>query len=296
MKQNLLILLMSLQVLSVQAQDSSFHKPTIHGQTTIVFQDKLPFTAKYTGTNSLLPAHEDQSTLTTTLFAGFRLWKYASVYVTPEVAGGSGLSGALGAGDAFNGESFRIGDPAPAIYLARMYVQQLFPLTKKKIFQEDDQNQLQEFIPEKYISLTVGKIGISDFFDDNQYSHDPRTQFLSWTLMSSGAWDYPANTRRYTPSVIVEYVTPDDEIHGAISLMPKEANGPDMNWKIDKVHSFSLEYTHYYRGLFSQHGTVRLLGFYTVANMGNYEEAIAMNPSAPNITADEKNGRTKYGA
>lgn len=26
--------------------------------------------------------------------------------------------------------------------------------------------------------------------------------------MSNGAWDYPANTRGYTPSAIIEYVSP----------------------------------------------------------------------------------------
>ncbi|MEJ7660684.1 MAG: hypothetical protein WKG07_14250 [Hymenobacter sp.] len=59
--------------------------------------------------------------LTTTLFIGRRLWKNAAVYFNPEVAGGSGLSGATGIGGAPNGETFRIGDPAPQVYLARLY-------------------------------------------------------------------------------------------------------------------------------------------------------------------------------
>jgi high affinity Mn2+ porin len=294
-----LLILLSGGVLSAVAQtdpsDSITSWLTVHGQTTVISQTKLPFSAKYSGPNSLTTDKETQSTVTSTLFAGVRLWKNASVYIDPEISGGSGLDGALGVPDALNGESYRVGDPAPSVSLARLYFQQLFPIGKEISYQEDDINQLPGILPSKYISLSVGKVSISDFFDNNQYSHDPRTQFLAWSLMSSGAWDYPANTKGYTPSVVVEYVTVKDELHGAISLMPKQANGQDMNWNISQVYSLTLEYTHRHRWLFHKNGAIRGLVFFTRANMGNYDEAIQLNPSMPDIVADEKNGRTKYG-
>ena len=37
----------------------------------------------------------------------------------------------------------------------------------------------------------------ADFFDDNNYTHDPRTQFMAWGVMYNGAWDYPISTRGY---------------------------------------------------------------------------------------------------
>jgi high affinity Mn2+ porin len=295
----LLIALLCCGVLRVVGQvpptDSITDWLTVHGQTTVISQTKLPFSAKYSGTNSLTTKGETQSTITATLFGGVRLWKNASIYLDPEVSGGSGLDGALGVPDALNGESYRVGDPAPSVSLARLYFQQLFPIGKEIAYQEDDINQLPGILPSRYISFTVGKISISDFFDDNEYSHDPRTQFIAWSLMSSGAWDYPANTKGYTPSVVVEYVTINNEIHGAISLMPKEANGQDMNWDISQVYSLTLEYTHRHRWLFHRNGAIRGLVFFTRANMGNYEEAIQQNPSMPDIVADQKNGRTKYG-
>jgi high affinity Mn2+ porin len=299
MKYFLIILLLSFGALSSVGQtnpaDSITSWLTVHGQTTVISQTKLSFSAKYSGPNSLTTDKETQSTVTSTLFAGARLWKNASFYVDPEISGGSGLDGALGVPDALNGESYRVGDPSPSVSLARLYFQQLFPIGKEISYQQDDINQLPGILPSRYISLVVGKISISDFFDDNQYSHDPRTQFVAWSLMSSGAWDYPANTKGYTPSVVVQYVTIKDELHGAISLMPKEANGQDMNWDISKVYSLTLEYTHRHRWLFHRNGAIRGLVFFTRANMGNYNESIAMNPSMPDIVADEKNGRTKYG-
>lgn len=66
-------------------------------------------------------------------------------------------------------------------------------------------------LPDKYLSFTVGKIGVADYFDHNAYSHDPWMQFISWALMDNGAWDYPANTRDYAPSAVVAFVSPWQE-------------------------------------------------------------------------------------
>jgi len=267
---------------------------SIHAQTTIINQNKTSFSAKYSGVNSLTTAAESQTSLTSTLYLGARLWSGAHAFLNPEIAGGSGLSGALGIASATNGETFRIGDPAPKMYIARLFFTQIFSLTQASTTQASDLNQLAGRMPTKYISVTLGKISISDFFDDNKFSHDPRSQFMSWGLMSNGAWDYPANTRGYTPSVVLEYVTPSDEIRYAFSLVPTVANGGDMDWNISKAGSNTLEYTHRYK-ISNQDGAIRLLGFFTNAHMGNYREAVALNPSNPNIHSVEKYGNTKYG-
>jgi len=267
---------------------------SIHAQTTIINQNKTSFSAKYSGVNSLTTAAESQTSLTSTLYLGARLWSGAHAFLNPEIAGGSGLSGALGIASATNGETFRIGDPAPKMYIARLFFTQTFSLTQASTNQAGDLNQLAGKMPTKYISVTLGKISISDFFDDNKFSHDPRSQFMSWGLMSNGAWDYPANTRGYTPSVVLEYVTPTDEIRYAFSLVPTVANGGDMDWNISKAGSNTLEYTHRYK-ISNQDGAIRLLGFFTNAHMGNYREAVALNPSNPNIHSVEKYGNTKYG-
>lgn len=267
---------------------------SIHFQATVVNQFKPSFKGKYSGGNSLIFNVENKTSLTSTLFLGAGLWKGASIFLNPEIAGGSGLSEALGIADATNGETFRVGDPSPKIYLARLFFQQLFPLSDEYLYQEDDENQLAKKVPTKYLIAIVGKIGLSDFFDDNKYSHDPRTQFLSWGLMSNGGWDYPANTRGYTPSIIVEYITPKQEIRYAYSLVPVEANGNKMEWRFTKAGSHSLEYTRRYT-IHHQDGAIRLLAFLTTADMGNYEQSVLINPSKPDITATRIDGRTKYG-
>ena len=65
---------------------------------------------------------------TSTLFIGRRLWKGAPLYFNSEVVGGSVLSGARGIVGFLNRETFRIGDFSPTLYLARLYLRQVFVL------------------------------------------------------------------------------------------------------------------------------------------------------------------------
>src|ERR1043165_1623732 len=159
---------------------------SLHAQATSIWQYHPSFTAPYTGTHSLLKDESGKVSFTATVFVGRTLWKHATLYFNPEVAGGSGLSSAMGIAGFPNGETFRIGSPKLKLYLARLYFEQKFALGSGTEVEADDLNQLQKHVPAKYISVRAGKFSIADFFDDNSYSHDPRSQFMNWSLMSNG--------------------------------------------------------------------------------------------------------------
>ena len=288
------LIIMVLKVNGQKADTLKEERFSFHVQTTVINQYKPAFKANYSGENSIIPQEETKRSLTSTLFCGAKLWQGASVFINPEVASGSGLSSSLGVAASTNGETYRIGDPTLQFELARLFFKQIFSIGNNRVYQSSDINQLGENIPTNYFGFTIGKISISDFFDNNAYSHDPRTQFMSWGLMSNGAWDYPANTRGYTPSVVLEYVTPKYELRYGISLMPLEANGLKMNWNINKANSQTLEFTRHYL-LKGKKGSLRILSFYTMANMGNYNQSLALDPNAPNIIATRKYGNVKYG-
>src|SRR5665213_1987638 len=107
-------------------------KFSFHFQNTIITQYKPAFKAAYSGSNSLIPQKETQTSITATIFAGAKLWKGGSVFINPELAGGSALSEAFGVANATNGETFRVGDPSPTIFLARFFYRQLFSLSKNE--------------------------------------------------------------------------------------------------------------------------------------------------------------------
>ena len=293
----MILIVLFITVLKVNGQETDSIKQerfSIHAQSTVITQYKPTFSAKYTGTNSLVPQAENQQSITSTLFLGARLWQGASICINPEIGGGSGLSGALGVGASTNGETYRIGNPVPQFELARLFITQIISLNNKSEYQGSDQNQLKGSVPTNYFSFTVGKISLPDYFDLNKYSHDPRTQFMCWALMDNGAWDFAANTKGYTPSVIFEFVTPKHELRYGFSLVPTIANGMTMDWNINKAGSHTLEYTYNYI-LSGNNGKLRFLSYFTTANMGNYQQSLALNPSAPDIIATRKNGNTKYG-
>jgi len=152
----------------------------LHFQQTIITQYKPSFGADYTGANSLLTKSETQSSITTTLFGSARLWKGAQAVFNPELSGGAGLSKTLGVAGFPNGETFRVGATEPKIYIARLYFTQNFEWGKEKDTLTDDNNQLAGLKSKRYFSFTVGKFGMADFYDGNEFSHDPRTQFMNW--------------------------------------------------------------------------------------------------------------------
>jgi high affinity Mn2+ porin len=270
-------------------------KWSVHFQQTVIQQWHNNFTPRYEGDFSLQAREQAKLSLTTTAFIGRKLWKGAAVYFNPEVAGGSGLSGATGIGGAPNGETFRIGDPAPQVYLARLYLRQLWALGSETEQVEDDNNQVAGAIPKRYLALNVGKFSIADYFDQNSYSHDPRTQFFNWSLMSAGGWDYPANTRGYTVGAVLEYVTPAFALRGGLSAMPTDANGPVLDFNYDKAQAITLEVTKPYT-LGGHPGAVRLLGFRNQAAMGSYRLAVSQAGfGGPDVTAVRAERRTKYG-
>src|SRR5580698_10156751 len=107
-------------------KDSSW---SFHFQLTVIAQGHPGFKALYSGTNSLSDKYESGATsITSTIFLGRKLWKGSAIYINPELSGGAGLSYSLGVAGALNGETYRIGDPAPVVSIARTYFQQMIPL------------------------------------------------------------------------------------------------------------------------------------------------------------------------
>ena len=270
---------------------------SLHFQQTIIDQWHGNLHLPYAGAYSLADRESAKLSLTTTLFIGRRLWKGAALYFNPEVAGGSGLSSARGIAGFPNGETFRIGVADPVLYLARLYLRQTFALGPETSVDEDELNQLAGPRPTRYLSLTLGKFSVADFFDQNSYSHDPRTQFLNWSLMSAGAWDYAANTRGYTVGGMVGYVGPAFTARFCSALLPTVANGPVLDFHYGTTHAETAELARAYH-LRGRAGTVRLLGFRNVAGMASYRRAVAQAAGTgqrPALETDRQPGRTKLG-
>lgn len=114
---------------------------------------------------------------------------------------------------------------------------------------------------------------MGDFFDNNKYSHDPRSQFLNWSLMGNGAWDYPANTRGYTSGLVVELIKPTWAVRISSVAVPCIANAYKMEYKISKAHSKTLELERK-SNINKRKGVVRFLVSNTLSKAPSYADGL----------------------
>ena len=80
-----------------------------------------------------------------------------------------------GLANSSNGELPRVASATPKPYLARLYLTHDFALGGEMEPVESDANQLGGRRPLKRYTVTAGRFTLTDFFDNNRYTHDPRT-------------------------------------------------------------------------------------------------------------------------
>ena len=264
-----------------------------HAQTTVVTQEHNHFHSPYVGANSLLPNENSATSLTSTIFYAARLCEGTELVFNPELAGGTGFSGTRGLAGFSNGEITRVGVASPTPYIARLFLRQTWGLGEDTEKVKDEENQIAGTRPVDRITLTFGKFTPTDLFDDNRYSHDPRTQFLNWSLMYNGAWDYPANVRGYTYGLGTELNHKDWALRYAILMEPAVANGATLDSHILEAHGQAIEWESRYT-INERPGKLRVLTYANRAHMGKYSDAIAAMPVNPDIT-QTRAYRVKYG-
>jgi len=273
---------------------------SLHYQLTAIGQGDPEFHSPYRGPLSLSPDGEIRETVSTTLFLGRRLWQGGELYIDPEITQGKGLSNSQGIAGFPNGEATHAGLMQSSLLqryfiwnnIARAYLRQTFNLSDTYEHVDSGQNQLAQDQATSRIVVRAGKLSAVDIFDNNQYSNDPRTQFLNWALITNGAWDYPADAKGYTNGLTLEYIQPSYAIKWGSFMEPKAANSAhlDSHWSqgpIGEAIELEKPYT-----VYNHPGKVRLLAFANHAHMGKYKEAI--NSSNVDITESRKY-RFKYG-
>ena len=266
----------------------------VFGQGTIITQGHGPFNAPYSGMNSLPPVAEMKTSETATLFLGMRPWRGTEVYFDPEIAGGEGFGNVTGIAGFPNGEIPRVEAATPTPYIARLYCLQTFGLGGDEETIESGPNQLPGKKDISRLTLAFGRLAASDWFDNNRYSHDPRSQFENWCVMYNGAWDYPADVRGYTWGGVLEFNQEQYAIRYGIFAEPKIANGPVLDQDFQQAYgqAWELELRH---KLGNRPGKTRWMFYTNKADMGNYRDSLALSPIDPEIAATRTYASRKYG-
>ena len=284
------------RVVHAEQEVEGFQYFTAKIQSTWVWQKHPSFNAPYSGISSLSSDGEVSHTLTGTAFLGARPWKGTEIFIDPEVAQGVPFSGLRGFGGITNGEAQKAGSTDAVTYWGRAFLRQTVGFGGGTVEQEAGFNQFAGSVDKRRLVLTGGVYAITDIFDQNSFSHDPKTQFLNWAMMDYAAWDTPADARGYTRGIAIEYYHDDWAFRAGRNLLPVESNGLQLNGDFSGSYSdnFEIEKAH---EIFGQPGKLRALYFRNQANFGNFNDAIAyanQNGGTPDL-ANVRKQQSKYG-
>jgi high affinity Mn2+ porin len=245
----------------------------VHGQTTFVEQYAPPFRSPYTGTNSLIP-NLGRETWDATIFLGVRLWKGAEFWINPEIDQGFGLSGTLGVAGFPSGEAYKVGASVPYARVPRAFIRQTIDLGGDSQKVDAAANQFSGSQTANRLMLTIGKFAVTDVFDTNKYAHDPRGDFMNWSLVDTGTFDYAADAWGFTYGAAAEWYQGDWTLRGGLfdlSVVPNSTELDTTFRQFQWVGEVERRYE-----LWGRPGKVAVTGFLTRGRMGSFADAIAL--------------------
>jgi high affinity Mn2+ porin len=276
------------------AQSMPDERFAIHGQVTYVEQDTGSFKAPYRGPNSLSP-RIGRETVDVTLFIGARLWPGAEGWITPEIDQGFGLDNTLGVAGFPSGEAYKVGKNQPYLRLPRVFVRQTVNLDGTTEGVEAAADQLRGTRSADRWVFTVGKFGVTDIFDTNQYAHDPRSDFLNWSAVDAGSFDYAADAWGFTVGAAAERNQGSWTLRAGVFDLSNIPNSAHLD---PGFHEFQIDAEIEKRyELIGRPGRVLVTGFDSRGRMGLLDEAVrlaARTGSTPN-PADVRQYRSRLG-
>jgi high affinity Mn2+ porin len=279
------------------AQPATEESFAIHGQATYVVQATDGFHAPYSGPNSLSPA-ANRETIDATLYLGARLWRGAEIWIQPEIDQGFGLDNTLGVAGFPSGEAYKVGANHPYLRLTRAFVRQTLDEGGDREPVEGVANQLGGSRRLDRWVFTVGKFGVTDIFDTNQYAHDPRSDFLNWSVLDGGAFDYAADAWGYTVGAAVERYAGSWTVRAGVFDLSTIPNSIHLD---PGMHEFQIDAEVEKRyELFGRTGRVLLTGFESRGRMALLDEAISLaQTTGVNLSTalvDARQYRSRQGA
>jgi len=259
----------------------------ISGQVNFISQWHPEFHSPYQGVHSLTPEAQDATSRVVTVYTGLRLTSTTELLCDAQESGGHGISEALGLAGATNLDVVRNPALSKRPYIARLMWHQIIPLGGGKKPQQRNQYSLFSTLPERHLEVRFGKFSMADFFDNNTYGTDSNLQFMNWTVDNNGSYDYAADTRGYTFAAMLEYHDKFGVIRFAEALMPKVANGINLDADLSRARSENLELELHGHVPGLQPAVLRLLTFVNHANMGDYQQAIEQYEASQSTSTPE---------
>lgn len=268
----------------------------IHGQSTYTQQFQPAFRSPYQGPQSLSSAANGRETWDATIYAGFRPWQGAEIWINPEADQGFGLSNSFGVAGYISGEAYKLGQTDPYYRMARGFFRQTINLGGDLLKIDPDANQLGGSETTSRLVFMIGKISVVDVFDTNKYAHDPRGDFLNWSVVDAGTFDYAADAWGATYGATAEWYQDWWTVRMGLFDMSNVPNSTRLSLPLLQQTQFvtELEARHTF---WDQPGKLKFLYWLSRGNLGSYENALALAAATGTTpsTRAVRTYRSKYG-
>src|SRR6266436_5186830 len=186
--------------------------------------------------------------------------------------------------------------PLVHVQLPRLFVRQTLTLGGEAAQVEAGLNQRASLQTANRVVVTVGKLSVVDVFDTNRYAHDPRNDFLNWSIIDAGSFDYAADAWGYTYGAAVEWSHQWWTVRTGLFTLSKVPNSKVLDAKVFDQYQVDLEVEARHT-LCGQPGKLKLLGFLSHGRMGRYADAtaIALQTSMPADIAAVRTAHNRAG-
>jgi high affinity Mn2+ porin len=145
------------------------------------------------------------------------------------------------------------------------------------------------------VVLTIGKYSVVDIFDTNAYAHDPRNDFLNWSIIDQGAFDYAANAWGYSYGSTAEWYQDWWTVRAGVFDLSAQPNSKGLATNFAQGQFVAeLEERHH---LWDQPGKLKFLYWLARGYLGTYLDAISLGEAIGQTpsTAGVRSLRTKDG-
>jgi high affinity Mn2+ porin len=252
----------------------------VHGQATFVEQAYPGFRSPFQGINSLSGGAQSKETFDLTLSTGVRLWQGAEFWANPEIDQGFGFNDTHGVAGFPSAESYKLGSSTPYARVQRAFLRQSINLGGDTEEVAEDFYQFKQTRSADRLVLTVGRFGIIDIFDTNRYANNTKIDFLNWSVVNAGTFDYAGDGWGYTYGAAAEWYTARWTLRGGVfdlSVTPAGGVSPT-GYALDPTFQQfqmvgEIEERH---ELWGEPGKIKLTGFLSRGRAGDFSNAVAL--------------------
>lgn len=248
-----------------------------HVQYTGTLQAHPAFPSAFDGPYSLERRADAGITNDVTLYIGVSPWKGGELWLNPEIDQGFGLSDTLGVAGFPSGEAYKVGRRQPYYKTPRAFFRQTFDLGGASENVEADANQHKTMRTADRLVITLGKFGVPDIFDTSSYAHDPRHDFLNWSLIDTGTFDYAANSWGFTVGGAAELYKGPWTARVALMALSNSPNGESIDLSFAQRQWIGEIERRFFVG--HRAGALRITAFDSYGRMGRYADAVALGAS-----------------